>query len=50
MNAMPFEQNIQIGVGETTGTPMLLRDDIARLGFELPTELPTPRSVFERPT
>lgn len=33
MNAMPFEEEIQIGNGETARTPMLLSDDIARLGF-----------------
>jgi hypothetical protein len=47
MNAMPFEEKIQIGVGETTGTPMLLSNDVARLGFELSAQLPTPGSVFE---
>jgi hypothetical protein len=30
MNAVPLELQIQIGVGETAGTPMLVRDDIAR--------------------
>ena len=46
MDAMLLEEKIQIGVGETTGTPMLLGDDVARLGFKPGGDLATPHSVF----
>jgi hypothetical protein len=35
MDAVLLQQQIQVGVGETTGTPMLLGDDVARLRLEL---------------
>ena len=47
MNAVLLELQIQIGVGETTGTPMLLGNDFARLRLELAADLAAPRAVFE---
>jgi hypothetical protein len=42
-----LELQIQVRVGETTGTPMLLGDDVTRLRLELGSELAAPGSVFE---
>src|SRR5215813_8850101 len=47
MNAMQFEQQIQVCIGKTTGTPMLASHDIARLRFKFAADLATPRAVFE---
>src|SRR5262245_24285066 len=47
MDAMFLELQIQIRVGEATGTPMLESHDIARLRLELAADLATPRAVFE---
>ena len=47
VDAVFLELQIQICVGETTGTPMLLGNDFARLRFELAADLATPRAVFE---
>src|SRR5262245_13084272 len=47
MDAVLLELQIQIRVGEATGTPMLCGDDLARLRLELGTDLATPRAVFE---
>ena len=47
MDAVLLELQIQIGVGEAAGTPMLRRDDLAWLGLELGTDLAAPRAVFE---
>jgi hypothetical protein len=47
VDAMRFEQPIQIGVAKAAGTPMLEGYDIARLRFEFRADLATPRAVFE---
>src|SRR5262245_6024486 len=47
MNAMLLKLQNQIRVGEAAGTPMLRRDDVARLGLEFGTNLATPSAVFE---
>src|SRR5262245_21949497 len=47
MDAMVLELQVQIRVGEATGTPMLRGDDLSRLRLELATDLATPRAVFE---
>jgi len=48
MDAMSLELQIQIGVSETTGTPMLLNYNLTRLRCELLADLTSPRAVFER--
>jgi len=48
MDAVLLELQIQICVGETTGTPMLLSNDFARLRLELAADLATPGTVLER--
>src|SRR5271166_3682575 len=50
MDAVLLELQIQIRVGEATGTPMLRGDNLARLGLELGTDLATPRAVLEAPS
>src|SRR5206468_8215578 len=47
MDAVFLELQIQIRVGETTGTPMLEGHDFARLRLELAADLATPHAVFE---
>jgi hypothetical protein len=47
MDAVLLELQIQIGVGEAAGTPMLHGDDFAWLRLELGTDLAAPRAVFE---
>src|SRR4051812_12055327 len=47
MDAVLLELQIQIGVDETAGAPMLGDDNLAWLGFELGAELATPGPVFE---
>src|SRR5262245_2487338 len=47
MDAVLLELQIQIGVGEAAGAPMLRGDDLAWLGLELGTDLATPGAVFE---
>ena len=47
MDAMLLEQQIQIGVGEAAGAPVLLHDDLARLRREFAPELAAPRSILE---
>jgi hypothetical protein len=47
VNAVFLELQIEIGVGEATGTPVLRRDNLAWLGFEPGPDLTTPRAVFE---
>jgi hypothetical protein len=47
MNAVPLELQIQIGVRETAGTPMLGGNDIDRLRLELAAYLRAPRAVFK---
>src|SRR5262245_2040081 len=47
MDAVLLELQIQIRVGEATGTPMLGGDDLAWVRLELGTDLATPRAVFE---
>src|SRR5262249_34981393 len=46
--AVLLELQIQVGIGKAAGTPMLCRDDVARLRLELGTNLAAPRAVFER--
>src|SRR5262245_30955102 len=48
MNAVFLKLQVQISVGESTGTPMLRRDDVAGLGLEFGANLATPGAVFER--
>src|SRR5262245_3146646 len=48
VNAVLLELEIQIGVGKSTGTPMLAGDNFARPRLKLGTDLTTPRAVFER--
>jgi hypothetical protein len=47
VDTMRLKLQIQIGVGKTTGAPMLKRYDVPRLGRELRADLSTPGSVFE---
>src|SRR4029453_12804958 len=47
MDAMLLELQIQICVGEATGTPMLRGNHLAWLRLELGTDLATPGAVFE---
>src|SRR5262249_26960785 len=47
VDAVVLELQIQVRVGEAAGTPMLRGDDLAWLGLEFGTDLPTPRAVFE---
>ena len=49
MYAVFLELQIQIRVRETTGTPMLLGNDFARLRLEFLADLATPRAVFKTP-
>src|ERR1700754_495183 len=48
MDTVFLELQIQIRVGETTGTPMLLDHDFARLRLELAADFATPRAVLKR--
>ena len=50
MDAMLLELQIQIRVGEATGTPMLKDHGFTRLRFEVFADLTSPRAVFERLT
>src|SRR5262249_36958204 len=47
MDAVLLELQIQVRVGETTGTPMLLRKDFAWLSCELAANLATLSVVFK---
>src|SRR5215510_1671475 len=47
MDAVFLELQIQICVGEATGTPMLKRHDVAWLRREFAADLTAPRPVFE---
>jgi hypothetical protein len=47
VHALLLEQQIQVCVGKTTGTPMLERHNLARLRFKLAADLATPRAVLE---
>jgi len=47
VNAMFFELQIQICVGETTGTPVFRGHDVAGTGFEFGPDLTAPSAVFE---
>src|SRR5262249_37117892 len=49
MDAVFLELQIQIRVGEATGTPMLEGHDFARLRLEPAADLATPRAIFEGP-
>jgi hypothetical protein len=46
MDAVFLQLQIQIRVGETTGTPMLQGNDFARLRLELAADLAAPRGVL----
>src|SRR6185369_934952 len=48
MDAMFLELQIQVCVGESTGTPMLEDHGLSGLGLELLTDLTSPRAVFKR--
>jgi hypothetical protein len=47
VDAMLFEQQVQVRVGKAAGAPMLLGYDVARLRLKLAADFSTPRSVFE---
>src|SRR5215472_12564757 len=47
MDPVFLELQVQIGVGEAAGTPMLRRDDLTWLGHELGPDLAAPCAVFE---
>jgi hypothetical protein len=47
MDSMLLELEIQIGVGEAAGAPMLLDDDFAWVWREFGTELATPSAVLK---
>ena len=49
MDAVFLELQIEIRVGETARTPMLLGNDITRLRRELGVDLAAPRAVLEGP-
>ena len=49
VNAMFFELQIQVGVGKSAGTPVLLSHNVAWLRRELSADLATPGAVFEDP-
>src|SRR5262249_54218576 len=47
MDAVLLELQIQVGVGETAGAPMFLRDDLTRRRHEFGAEFTAPGAVFE---
>src|SRR6516225_6493238 len=47
MNAVLLQLQVQVGVGEATGTPVFLCDNLTWRRHELGTELATPCAVFE---
>src|SRR5262245_22306344 len=47
MDAVVLELQVKVGVGEATGAPMLSRNDLTRLGYELGADLATPRVISE---
>src|SRR5262252_700341 len=47
MDAMLLELQVQVGVGEATGTPVFLCDNFTWRRYEFGTELATPCAVFE---
>src|SRR5499425_1989776 len=47
MDAVLLELQVQVGVGEATGTPVFLCDNFAWRWHEFGTELATPCAVFE---
>src|SRR5262245_21700307 len=47
MDAVLLELQVQVGVGEATGTPVFLCDNLTWRGHEFGTELATPCAVFE---
>src|SRR5262249_59138779 len=47
LNAMPLEQEVEVGIRKTARTPMLGRNDIAWLRLELAPNLAAPRPVLE---
>src|SRR5581483_6314300 len=48
VNTVFLQLKIQIGVGETTGAPVLRRHNISRLRNEMRMKLAAPCTVFER--
>jgi hypothetical protein len=48
LDAVLLELQIQIRVGETTGAPMLMGDDLACPRCEFAANLPAPGAAFER--
>src|SRR5262249_18463952 len=47
MDAVLLELQVQVGIGEATGTPVFLGDNLTWHRRELGTELATPCAVFE---
>src|SRR5262249_41558399 len=47
MDAVLLELQVQVGVGEATGTPVFLRDNLTWRRHEFGTELATPCAAFE---
>src|SRR4029077_4738541 len=47
MDAVVLELQVKVGVGEATGAPMLSRNNLARLRYELGTDLATPCAISE---
>src|SRR5215467_3392655 len=47
MDAVLLELQVQVGVGEATGTPVFLCNNLTRRRHEFDTELATPCAIFE---
>src|SRR5262249_41253347 len=47
LNAVRFQKQVQVGIGESARAPMLRGDDIAALWSEVPVDLAAPRAVLE---
>src|SRR5262249_32770187 len=47
MDAVLLELQVQVGIGEATGTPVFLCDDLTWRRSEFGTELATPGAAFE---
>ena len=47
VDAVLFELQVQIRVGKAAGTPMLERQNVTRLRFEVTADLATSGAVFE---
>src|SRR5262249_27589891 len=48
LDAVSLELQVEVSIGEATGSPMFRRDDVPRLRFELTTDLSSPRAITER--